>query len=478
MSDHVFDPCIAARLQAQGARDPGRVHLATDAAIADVFDLDDATKVRVEGDSIREIGKGWRATRAWTSACFIARRGSASSPDRRGLGRALGVGRHAAGHLRGRAPLLPDRALFWQDVDTPEMLQEARRRLRVVGDALREPRERKGLASLRRVGLPIAVALLAWVISRQPFAEIGRAVSALEWSVLGLLAFPLLWYASNTLGLWLVVRRRVSLRSLFFNRVAGEGFKALLPLAGFGGEPFKARHLGRWLPRQEAAALVVASRLIEELSGVSFAGACLVFSGRALHLSEVLRTTGTVLGLVLVVAGVAGTAVLSGRAPERLVSAAIRLVRRKPAGCAPAPLGMGRVLGAFALHLVGRLAGFLEVVFLLHLLGVDATAQAAAGVMALLLLSGVATIVFPQGLGALEAASVFALGLLGQPAALGVAFGLLRRARMLVYGALGSALGSSRCARRRPAWTSSFGRRLERSGDRRLAACSAWNSRT
>ena len=41
----------------------------------------------------------------------------------------------------------------------------------------------------------------------------------------------------------------------------------------------------------------------------------------------------------------------------------------------------------------------------------------------------------------LEAASVLALGLLGQPPPVGVAFGLLRRGRMLVYGAVGSALG-------------------------------------
>jgi uncharacterized membrane protein YbhN (UPF0104 family) len=62
-------------------------------------------------------------------------------------------------------------------------------------------------------------------------------------------------------------------------------------------------------------------------------------------------------------------------------------------------------------------------------------------VSALLLLSGLATLIFPQGLGALEAASVFALGLLGEPAALGVAFGLLRRGRMVFYGVVGSALG-------------------------------------
>jgi choline kinase len=451
MSDHVFDPAIAWRLQARAAADPGRVHLATDANIGGVFDLDDATKVRVDGDVIRELGKGLASYSRIDVGLFHCPAWMSET-----AAQAVAAGAHSVSDVMRRAidedalRSCPIEPLFWQDVDTPAMLGEAQRRLRAAGDVLQARTSRR---PLRALGLMVALALLAWVIARQPFSEIAAVVAPLPWTVLGLLGFPLLWFASNSLGLWLVVRGRVGLRSLFFNRVAGEGLNALLPMAGLGGEPFKVRHLGRWLPPQEAATSVIASRVIEELGGVVFAGACLVISGRALLWPEWLRAGTTVLGLVLVAAGLAATLLLSGRVPARFAALVMRLVRRRgacPQGT-PAALGPWRVLGALGLHLVGRLAGFLEVVFLLHILGIDASPAAAAGVTALLLLAGVATLVFPQGIGALEAASVFALGLLGQPAALGVAFGLLRRSRMLIYGALGSALGLLAFRAARPA---------------------------
>jgi 1L-myo-inositol 1-phosphate cytidylyltransferase len=438
MSDHVFDPAIARRLQAKGAADRSRIQLATDAGLGGVFDLPDATKVRVEGDAIRAIGKELPSyTRADVGLFYCPGWVSELAAQ------AVAAGAHSVSQVMQRAidedalRSCPIEPLFWQDVDTPAMLDEARRRLRAAGDPLRL----KGAGRLRQAGLLLALALLVWVVARQPFADIVAAVRPLRWSALALLGVPLLWYACNTLVLWLMVRRRVTVRALFLNQVAGDGLNLLLPLAGFGGEPWKARHLGRWLPAPEAAALVMTTRLIEEFTGVTFAGLCLLVSGRALPWPAWLQAASTSLGIALAVLGLALSLLLTGRVPGWLATTVRRVMRRSPDETVVAPLGSARILGAFALGLVGRAAGLLEVVVLLRILGVASGAEAAAGVSALLLLSGLATLIFPQGLGALEAASVFALGLLGEPAALGVAFGLLRRGRMVFYGVVGSALG-------------------------------------
>jgi 1L-myo-inositol 1-phosphate cytidylyltransferase len=440
MSDHVFDPEIARRLQAQGARDPERVQLATDGALARVFDLDDATKVRVDRDAVQALGKALAAYSrvdvglfycpAWVGplAAGAVEAGARSVSE-------VMQGAIARQGLRS-CPVEP---LFWQDVDTPAMLQEARRRLREAGDPLGGAAAPVRLV-LPGVGMVVALALFGWVLTRQPLAAIAAVVSPLEWSALALLAFPLLWYASNTVALWLLIGRRVKLPALFLNRVAADGLNLLLPLGGLGGEPLRARHLARWLPGQEAAAAVIAGRLVDELSAVTFAGVCLVVAGQV-PLPGRLRGPGTILGIALILLGPSLALLLTGRAPARLAAAVFRLLRRGGRFPLAGPLGVRPLLGAFAFHLVGRAAGLLEVLFLLHLLGIAATARAAAGVTALLLVSGAATLVFPQGLGVLEAASVLALGLLGQPPPVGVAFGLLRRGRMLVYGAVGSALG-------------------------------------
>jgi 1L-myo-inositol 1-phosphate cytidylyltransferase len=234
MSDHVFDPTIARRLQARGAADRARIQLATDAGLGGVFDLPDATKVRVEGDAIRALGKELPSyTRVDVGLFYCPGWVSELAAQ------AVAAGAHSVSQVMQRAidedalRSCPIEPLFWQDVDTPAMLDEARRRLRAAGDPLRE----EGGGRLRQAGLLLALALLVWVVARQPFAEIVAAIRPLQWSALALLAVPLLWYASNTLALSLMVRRRVTLRALFLNRVAGDGFNLLLPLAGFGGSP-------------------------------------------------------------------------------------------------------------------------------------------------------------------------------------------------------------------------------------------------
>jgi choline kinase len=103
------------------------VTLAIDRKVASVFDLDDATKVQIEGDRIASIGKAIAAYNAidcgvflCTQAIFdalgevVAKKGDAS----------LSEGMAAIGARGGFLGFdIGDR--WWQDVDTPDMLGEA-----------------------------------------------------------------------------------------------------------------------------------------------------------------------------------------------------------------------------------------------------------------------------------------------------------------------------------------------------------------
>ena len=126
MVDHVFDPSILADLLALTPA-PGSVTLAVDHKVDQIFDLDDATKVVIEGGAIVQIGKHLPRYDAidcglflCTPAIFaalaevVARAGDASLSD----GMAV---------IGGRGQFVPfdigDR--WWQDVDTPEMLEQA-----------------------------------------------------------------------------------------------------------------------------------------------------------------------------------------------------------------------------------------------------------------------------------------------------------------------------------------------------------------
>ena len=130
MADHVFSDDVM-RLAGSHTPPSEGATLLVDYDIDGVFDLDDATKVREEDGRIVAIGKQIADYNCIDTGLFVCtealmdaladvfeERGDASLSD--------GVQRLAAA---GRMTVLDIGDGFWQDVDTPEMLAEAERRL-------------------------------------------------------------------------------------------------------------------------------------------------------------------------------------------------------------------------------------------------------------------------------------------------------------------------------------------------------------
>ena len=132
MGDHLFESSIVDRLLAES--DPARLNLAIDKKVSAIFDLDDAMKVRVAENRIVAIGKKLENYNAIDTGIFICpetifeclqrvlKEGDCSLAD--------GVRLMAE---EGNALAIDIEQAWWQDVDTPEMLdraeQEAQRRL-------------------------------------------------------------------------------------------------------------------------------------------------------------------------------------------------------------------------------------------------------------------------------------------------------------------------------------------------------------
>ena len=169
MADHLYSPEIVRRLRAMELP-RGASALAVDFDVERCFDIDDATKVRVEQGRIGAIGKELGAYNAIDTGVFrigpelvdeLARlydeRGDCSLSD--GVLALAGKGLfHAcdAGDAR------------WIDVDTPEALQRAEAMIRVFGDGLGdEPAAAPGGID------PEAIELFApsWVRAAQPYRE-------------------------------------------------------------------------------------------------------------------------------------------------------------------------------------------------------------------------------------------------------------------------------------------------------------------
>ncbi len=126
MADHIFDPQTAKALTRQPLG-RGEVILAIDSNVDCIFDLDDATKVRREGDLIVDIGKEITSYDALDTGMFLCspalfdalesatKNGNCSLSD--GM-RLLGQEQKFRGFDIGGAQ--------WQDVDTPEALAYAK----------------------------------------------------------------------------------------------------------------------------------------------------------------------------------------------------------------------------------------------------------------------------------------------------------------------------------------------------------------
>jgi choline kinase len=122
MADHIFEPRTARALLEEPLA-PGEVILAVDPKLDRIFDLDDATKVRRDGDHIVDIGKEIADYDAFDTGMFLcspALFDTLESVKKEG-NCSLSDGMQELGR-EGRLRAFDIEDAVWQDVDTPEAL--------------------------------------------------------------------------------------------------------------------------------------------------------------------------------------------------------------------------------------------------------------------------------------------------------------------------------------------------------------------
>ena len=176
MTDHLFDPKIA-RALANDPPAPGEMRLAVDRDKRAIFDPDDVTRVKIDDGRIQAIDKtldDWDAgdtgVMLCTSGLFEGLEHAAAS-NKHGLSDGL---RDLA--REGRARIVDVTGLLWLDVDTPDALHEAERRLMYdqgrktrdgpVARYLNRPVSRwLSRYLVRTMVTPNQISLLSWMLS-------------------------------------------------------------------------------------------------------------------------------------------------------------------------------------------------------------------------------------------------------------------------------------------------------------------------
>lgn len=126
MADHVFDPVAIQKMVKISVKND-EVIVGIDQRLESVFDLDDATKVRLEGGKVADIGKSISAYDACDTGVFACSRALFGAlekvyAEQGDVSLSEGIQILARERRVGSCDLS---GLFWQDVDTPEALRHA-----------------------------------------------------------------------------------------------------------------------------------------------------------------------------------------------------------------------------------------------------------------------------------------------------------------------------------------------------------------
>jgi len=307
------------------------------------------------------------------------------------------------------------------------------------------------MRAIKTVFLIFGAILLGVLVYRVGAGPILETLARLTWWQLVLVCLPYaVVMAADTMG-WrfAFAHDRAPFHRLYGARLAGEALNIVTALGAVGGEAAKAWLVRRDVSYEESVPSVVIAKTSITVAQALFLVVGLVVARVVLPPgAEILRVmTWLLLVEVLAIAGfvgvqLAGLVARGGRLlkmvgaisdtgyAEALDRALRNYYRRE----------WRRLTLSLLFHLAGWLLGVLDAIVILWALGIDISVAAATVIETFG--SGVrfATFLVPANLGSSEAANAGAFAGLGFGAAAGLAFSFVRRARQVVWVAVGLAV--------------------------------------
>ena len=307
---------------------------------------------------------------------------------------------------------------------------------------------------LLRAGLlVVGVVFLGILVATNDPAAIFGSISRLGWRLAVIACFPFaIITAFDTLGWYFAfLHPRVPFRTLLAVRLAGEAFNLTTPTASLGGEAVKAWLLRRRVPLDESVLSVVVAKTTIMIGQGLFLLVGIVITWLAAPSDS--RLLGWMLWLlaveVLAIVGFLLAQIQGGFGWVPRVLGRIGLGRsRHRETVARLDRGLAwfyrkeprRLVLSIGFHFIAWLLGSLEAYLIQNFLGLEVSLETATIIEALGTAVRFATFLVPASLGALEGGFVATFTALGLAPSAGVAFGLARRVREVVWIAVGFAI--------------------------------------
>lgn len=285
----------------------------------------------------------------------------------------------------------------------------------------------------------LGIVILCALIYNMDIETVTTSLRDVGKAVLWVFATAILWIICDTLCIANLLQYRVKFIDLIYNQLTGDAYNKIIPLAGLGGEPYKVKHLTNWLDWQTASRSVVQDRLIHSMSGILFTClATFITIGFGTLGSEYSWLMGITAGILTIIGGGMIWITLS-TAPARIAGYLLKKLNLEHE-FVPEQLPVGRFVVSLFFKMLGRALNLVEIYAIFVILGIQPEFLDLVAVAAFISFSATIFFVVPQGLGVNELGISAALVLLGHPAAFGLTFGLIRRARMIFWALFGVAL--------------------------------------
>jgi uncharacterized membrane protein YbhN (UPF0104 family) len=309
---------------------------------------------------------------------------------------------------------------------------------------------------LQTLILLLAVCFYVWFLHRFGVSTVLSYIRLAGWGLVLTIALEAVARAANTLG-WRVTitdyPRKLGFGELFAARISGEAIDYVTPSAQLGGQFVMAIMVRRKLAMAIGLATVIVASLAEAIGQIGFISGALLtalpFEARLHHLFWPLMG-----GLAIAIGLAAAFFVIQMKHPFSMLwkaAAKLNLGHLADPEVKAAAADADALLVDFYSRHRGRLAlsclcylfawsmGPVEIYILLTLLGQPATLVTVLLVEALGLLIERATFLIPAKLVSQEGGKALILSLLGFPAGVGFAIGVLRRIKEMVWVLIGLA---------------------------------------
>jgi glycosyltransferase 2 family protein len=305
--------------------------------------------------------------------------------------------------------------------------------------------------------LPLSILLLLWSFSRAATGEILLVLRSLTgWEILALIGMNLILLFLFSARWWLILKvlhGRLPYLRLSGYRLVGAAVSYITPGPQFGGEPLQVALLKRGrVPMAAAVSSVFLDRVIELAANFSFLAVgilLLTMRGVGLASGAFLSPGSIALSLPLAYLAVIAAGktpltwlmnVIAGKIRLELGTRAVDIITKSESQmvdfCRRTPSVFWQAVGVTLFVWAGML---FEYHLALRFLGLPLSLPEVVMALTLARLSFLTPL--PAGLGVLEAGQVFAMEMLGYPAAVGLALSAVIRTRDILIAFAGILVG-------------------------------------